>query len=108
MAVCEFGNGVLRGASVSFRNDLGVLQDAQLSDDGLVLASSGAYGARVWNAHTGEPRFDVSSLGSAPVIALRHDGSQLLVQGSGGELQLRDATTGELLRSISTSVTLPP
>ncbi len=92
----------VEGASVSFRNDLGVLQDAQLSDDGLVLASSGAYGARVWNAHTGEPRFDVSSLGSAPVIALRHDGSQLLVQGSGGELQLRDATTGELLRSIST------
>lgn len=89
------------GASVSFRNDLGVLQDAQISDDGAVLASSGAYGARVWNARTGEPRFDVSSLGSAPVIALRHDGSQLLVQGSGGELQLRDSASGELLRSIS-------
>ncbi|MCJ7557790.1 MAG: AAA-like domain-containing protein [Gammaproteobacteria bacterium] len=90
------------GASVSFRNDLGVLQDAQISDDGLVLAGSGAYGVRVWNARTGEPRFDVASLGSAPVIALRHDGRQLLVQGNTADLQLRDATTGELLQAIST------
>lgn len=90
------------GASVSFRNDLGVLQDAQISDDGLVLAGSGPYGARVWSARTGEPRFDVASLGSAPVIALRHDGRQLLVQGNAADLQLRDATTGELLQTIST------
>jgi WD40 repeat protein len=90
------------GESVSFRNDLGILQDAQLSRDGQVLAGSGAYGARVWSARTGEPRFDVASLGVAPVIALRHDGRQLLVQGSEGELQVRDAASGELLQLVST------
>ena len=89
------------GGQVSFRNDLGVLREAMLSNDGQVLASSGVYGARVWNARTGEPRFDVPSLGSAPVIALRHDGSQLLVQSGEGDLQLRDTQAGELLRTIA-------
>jgi len=89
------------GGQVNFRNDLGVLREAMLSNDGQILASSGVYGARVWNARTGEPRFDVPSLGSAPVIALRHDGSQLLVQSGEGDLQLRDTQAGELLRTIA-------
>jgi len=89
------------GGQVNFRNDLGVLREAMLSVDGQVLASSGVYGARVWNARTGEPRFDVPSLGSAPVIALRHDGSQLLVQSGEGDLQVRDTQAGELLRTIA-------
>lgn len=89
------------GGQVNFRNDLGVLREAMLSNDGQVLASSGGYGARVWNARTGEPRFDVPSLGSAPVIALRHDGSQLVVQTGESELQVRDTQAGELLRTIA-------
>lgn len=88
------------GASISVRNDLGVLRDAMVSEDGQVLASSGAYGARVWNARNGEPLFDVPALGSAPVIALRHDGAALLVQGSEGDLQLRETVKGDLLRTI--------
>jgi len=89
-----------QAAQVAFRNDLGPVRIAIPTDDGAKLATAGDYGIRLWNARTGETFFELPLASSYPVLALKRDGSQMLVPGGESLVHIRETASGELVLAL--------
>jgi WD40 repeat protein len=69
---------------------------------GKELATAGQDGVRVWDAATGrQVRYLACANGSPLALAYSPDGGRLAIGYSDGAVQLRDASTGEVLRTLN-------
>ena len=80
------------------------IQDLVFSPDGKRIATAGRLdlSARIWDAHTGDNLLSVpAQRGNVLVVEFSPDGSVFATAGTDNVLNLRDAATGELLRTIA-------
>jgi WD40 repeat protein/serine/threonine protein kinase len=89
-----------------FRGHRAVVFRVAWHPDGEWIASSGGTGERqpfvvkVWNARTGDIRFEVARDMETPALAFSPNGDYLVTSGANGELRVWNARTGERVQPL--------